>query len=236
MQIVHFHHSIIDGSGLGAFGKVWAKHVRAVSDGLRVQDILDSNCLDRSKLFADNYVRKEVSKLTNCRLVKSGRRGKFERELLEATFAGDSSSPVFYLTKELHTTYWHVSRESMQAVKQATLPTTVGDPVPTENALLSALVWRHFTRARQLSSRGIKSTSIVTAVNLRPRLEPTLSPEYVGNAVSNAKAVAGTDDVESEKSLHELANQISDSINWWTSERVWDYIAAIDVTPRVDKV
>lgn len=235
-QVLHFHHSVIDGNGLGVFGKAWARHVRAISEGLHIQEFLESNCLDRSKIFADNCYSRELAELTNCQLVKSGRRGQFQRELLEATFANNFSNPIFQITKKLHTTLWYISQESMQAVKQATLPTTVGEQVPTENSILSALVWRHLTRARQLSSRGLKSTSIVTAVNARSRLEPALSPDYMGNAVANAKAVAATADVESEKHLYELANLIGDSINWWTSERVWGYIAAIDATPCVDKV
>ncbi|KAH6648948.1 transferase [Truncatella angustata] len=236
LLVLHFHHSIMDGNGVGIFGRVWAKHVRAVSEGLHVQEFLDSDCLDRSKIFADSRFCKELSELTNCRLLKTGRRGDFERKLLEATLAGNTSMSIFQITKRLHTTYWHVSPESMQSMKQAMSPTTVGAPFPTENSLLSALIWRHFTRARQLSSKGIKSTAIVTAVNVRPRLEPALSPDYAGNAVANAKAVARTADVEAEMPLHELASQISDSINWWTSERVRGYIAAIDATPCVDSV
>lgn len=236
MQVPHFHHAVLDGNGLGVFGRVWAKHVKASSEGLHVDESLDSDSLDRSKIFADNCVSKDISELTNCRLIENGLRGDFERELMEIALAGKTSCELFKITEKLNSTYWHISKESMQAIKKATAPTTLGVPVPTENAMLSALVWRHFTRARQLSSRGVKSTAIVTAVNARARIEPALSPDYVGNAVLNAKAVAGTVDVESEAPLHKLATQVSDSINWWTSERVWSYIAAIDTIPNMNKV
>jgi hypothetical protein len=98
------------------------------------------------------------------------------------------------------------------------------------------LLWRHITKARQLLSTGVKSTCLLNIVNIRRRLEPPLAFEYPGNAIVYAETSAGIADVESEKSLYKLAQQIGDSIDWWTSEKIWYYIEAIESTAHVGKV
>jgi trichothecene 3-O-acetyltransferase len=226
----------MDGNCMSIFGKTWAKHVRAVAEGLHVQEFLNSDILDRTKVFADKCFCEELSEIPNCRVLKHGLRGDFERELLDVAIAEDSSRSAYRITQQLRSTYWNISREFMQEITQASMPKTPDAPVLTENAVLSALIWRHITRARQLSSLGVKLSCILTAINVRARLKPALPPDYPGNAVANAKAIATSVDVETELPLYELARQISDSINWWTSERVWGFIAAVDKCPQVNKV
>jgi hypothetical protein len=67
-------------------------------------------------------------------------------------------------------------------------------------------------------------------------LEPPLPINYPGNALAHAKTTATVADVESEKPLYELTRQINESIEWWTSEKMWGFIGAIDSTPHVGKV
>jgi hypothetical protein len=82
------------------------------------------------------------------------------------------------------------------------------------------------------------TNSFINTVNVRRRLDPPLPLEYLGNALVHAKTSAATVDVESAEPgmLYKLAKQITDAIEWWTSERVWELIGAIESSVMVSKV
>jgi trichothecene 3-O-acetyltransferase len=221
---------------MSIFGKTWAKNVGAVSEGRLVSEILKQENLDRTEAFGNGSRRMELSEFPNYRLTKQTWRCELQRELWAAALAGDISHPKLQILQQLHLSYWNISQTSMQAIKQAASPSTPNAPVMTEGTVLSAILWRHITRARQLSSQGVETTRLINVVNVRRRLEPPLSLDYPGNALAHAKTAATTADVESEKPLYELARQVSDSIDWWTSDRIWGLIGAIDSTPHVGKV
>lgn len=126
----------------------------------------------------------------------------------------------------------------MRAMREAASPLSKGLPVLTDNAIMCAVLWRHISRARQLSSLVIMTNSFINTVNVRRRMEPPLPLEYPGNAVVHAKTSAATADVESAEpgTLYKLAKQITDAIEWWTSERLWELIGAIESRRMVSKV
>jgi hypothetical protein len=138
--------------------------------------------------------------------------------------------------KQLELTYWTISQKYLQGIKQAAFAAAPKAPLLTDSAILSAILWRHVSRARQLSSHGIESTSLLNVVNICRRLEPPLPPNYPGNALTHAKTTARSSDVESERPIYELARQINESIDWWTSERIWGLMGAIASAPHVGKV
>jgi hypothetical protein len=221
---------------MSMFGKTWAKNVGAVSEGRLVPEALEQEILDRTQAFGNGSRCVELSEFPNYRLTKQVWRSELQRELLGAAIAGDLSHPKLQILQQLHLSYWNISQTSLQAIKQDASPSSPNAPMLTDSAILSALLWRHITRARQLSAQGVESTSLLNVVNIRRRLEPPLPLDYPGNALAHAKTTAATADVESEKSLYELARQVSDSIDWWTSDRIWGLIGAIDSTPHVGKV
>jgi hypothetical protein len=235
-QVFNSHHSVMDGRGMSIFGKTWAKNVGAVAEGSLVGDIVKHESLDRTRAFGNGNSSMQLSDFPNYRLSKKGLRSARQRELLEAALAGDISHPTLQTFQQLHLSYWNISQTSLQEIKRAAPPLAPNAPVLTDSAILSALIWRHITRARQLASQGVESTCLLNVVNVCRRLEPPLPLDYPGNALAHAKTSARTTDVESEKPLYELARQINDSIDWWTSERIWGLIGAIDSTPHVGKV
>jgi hypothetical protein len=235
-QVFNSHHSVMDGRGMSIFGKTWAKNTGAVSEGLMMPQGLKEQSLDRTHAFGIGSCCMQLSDFPNYRLSKQGLRSARQRELLEAALTCDVSHPALRVMKELHLSYWIISQESLQEIKQAAPPSTTDAPELTDSAILSALLWRHITRARQLSARGVPSTCLLNVVNVCRRLDPPLPLDYPGNALAHAKTSAKAVDVESEKPLYELARQVSDSIDWWTSERIWGLIGAIDSTPHVGKV
>jgi hypothetical protein len=221
---------------MSIFGKTWGKNVSAVSQGRLVAEALPQESLDRTHAFGNGSCCMQLSEFPNYRISKHGLRSSRQRELLEAALAGDFSHPALKILQQLHLSYWNISQTSLQAIKQASRPSAINAPVLTDSALVSALLWRHITRARKLSSSGVESTSLVNVVNVCRRLEPPLPRDYPGNALAHAKTTAQAVDVETGKSLHELATQVSESIDWWTSERIWGLIGAIDSTPHVGRV
>jgi hypothetical protein len=218
---------------MSIFGKTWAKNVNAVSQGQLVTEVLKQESMDRTPAFGNGSGTLQISDFPHYKTAKQGLRSDRQRDLLLAALAGDDSHPALQVLKELHLSYWTICRTALQAMKPAA---PASAPELTDSAVLSALFWRHITKARQLSSRGIESTSLLNVVNVCRRLEPPLPLDYPGNALTHAKTTAGTTAVESEMPLYDLARQINDSIDWWTSERIWGLMGAIESAPHVGKV
>ncbi|KFY95217.1 hypothetical protein V500_02894 [Pseudogymnoascus sp. VKM F-4518 (FW-2643)] len=203
----------------------------AVAEGRLVSEVMNPESLDRTQAFATHGSGDmHISDFANYTVRKDGLVGDRLRELVRIALEGNTSHPALETLCQLTTTYWNVSQESLQATKLAAPPSASEAPGLTDKAVLSALLWRHISRARQLHSRGIKTTSVVNMVNIRRRLRPPLPLDYTGNAVVVGKATVSAADVETKMHLHELARRVSESIDWWTSERIWGYIGALDST------
>lgn len=230
------HHSVMDGAGMVTLAKTFATHVAALSDGrfLSSEDAFPEEALDRSYVFGGS-VRKQVCDFPNYRLSKTYR-GAVVGQLIEAAITGDH--PKLQLLQKLQLSHWFICDESMRAMRRAALPLSKGLPVLTDNAIICAVLWRHISRARQLSSRGIMTNSFINTVNVRRRMNPPLPLEYPGNAVVHSKTSAATADVESSEPgmLYRMAKQITDAIEWWTSERIWELIGAIESSAIVSKL
>jgi hypothetical protein len=235
-QVFNAHHSVMDGRGMIILGETWAKNVGAVSEGRLVSETLKQEKIDRTQVFGNGSRNMALCDFPNYRLTKQTWRFAMQQELWEAAVTGNSSHPKLQILHQLHLSFWSISQTSMRAMRQAASPTSSNAAVLTDSTVLAAVLWRHITRARQLSSQGVEKTCLQNVVNVRRRLEPPLSLDYPGNALAHAKTAAKTADVESERPLYELARQVSDSIDWWTSDRIWGLIGAIDSTPHVGKV
>ena len=221
---------------MSTFVMTWAKHVLTASEGRLLPQAIEQESLDRTPAFGNGNFGMQLSDFPSYRLSKQGLRSDRGRELLEAALSGDMSHSSLPILRKLHISFWSISSISLHTIRQAAPPSADNAPMLTDSAVLSALLWRHITRARQFLSRGIGSTSIINVINVRRRLEPPLPLDYSGNALAHAKTTATVLDVESAKTLYELAMQITDSIDWWTSERIWGLIGAIDSVRHVEKV
>ncbi|KAL4893540.1 transferase [Aspergillus ambiguus] len=232
----NYHHAVMDASAVFTMVKRLAKHVAASTDGriISPDDGFPEEALDRSNVFGGSG-RKEVCDFPNYRLGKTYR-SAVERELMEAALAEDH--PKRQLMQKLELSHWFISDNSMQSMREAAFPLSEGLPVLTDHTILSAVLWRRISRARQLSSRGIMTTSFMTTVNVRRRMDPPLPLDYAGNAVIHAKTSAATADMESTEpgTLYNLAKQITDAIEWWTPERIRDLIGAIESNTEVSKI
>ncbi|KAL5349232.1 hypothetical protein ACLOAV_005520 [Pseudogymnoascus australis] len=235
--VTNCHHTAMDGTAMFVFAQTWAKNVGAVAEGRMVSDVMEPECLDRTQSFATHGSgNMHISEFTNYKVMKDGLVGDRLRELVRIALEGNTTHPSLAILRQLTTTYWNISQEFLQATKNAAPPSESEATGVTDKTLLSALLWRHISRARQLRSRGIKTTSVVNMVNIRRRLRPPLPLDYTGNAVVVAKATVSAEDVEAKMHLHELAGRVSESIDWWTSERIWGYIGALDSAHEVLRV
>ncbi|KAJ5913708.1 transferase family domain-containing protein [Penicillium tannophilum] len=231
------HHSVCDGTGVTPLIKTFAKHLAALSEGRFVssKDVFPEEALDRSSLFRGSG-REQDCDLPNYRRSENYRFAR-ERALLEAFVARDEKPQ---LLQKLQLSDWIVSANSLLAMREAASPLneTKGSAVLTDHAILCAALWRHISRARQLSSSGITTTSFITPVNIRRRMDPPLPLEYPGNALVHAKTSAAVSGVEAAEpgTLYNLATQITHAIDWWTSERIWDLIGAIESSEMVSKI
>ncbi|KAM4060706.1 transferase family protein [Hirsutella rhossiliensis] len=231
------HHSVTDGTGMKPFIKTFAKHLAALSEGRFVssEDVFPEEALDRSNIFRGGG-RKQLCDIPNYRVSENYRFAR-ENSLLEAIVARDEQ---LQLLQKLQLSHWVVSGKSLLALREAASPLheTEGSTVLTNHAILCAALWRHISRARQLSSLGITTNSFISTVNVRRRMDPPLPLEYAGNALVHAKTSAAVSDVVSAEpgTLYMLARQITHAIEWWTSERIWELIGAIESSAMISKI
>ncbi|ENI04582.1 hypothetical protein COCC4DRAFT_23811 [Bipolaris maydis ATCC 48331] len=226
------HHSVLDAQALGTFAETWARNVDAESRGWIVasSERIQADCLDGSYLLG-GHCKKPLSEFQTYRSISDCQFQKTQRHILESAVNGNRGKQE-RLVKLSH---WILPLEAIDRLKQATQPPSHDLPFMTENSLISALVWRCITRARRSAGISIDSSSILSSVNVRRRVEPPLPLEYVGNAIVLARANTPVDELLSDRcgSLYELAHQITDSINWWTSDRIWEFAGTIDASEDV---
>ncbi len=159
----------MDAAGAFSVVKSLAKHVGALSDGriISSDNAFLEEALDRSNVPA-GIGRKGIPDFPNYRLSETHRYA-VERELAEAAVAG-VDHPKLTLLQRLRLSHWFISEKSMQAIRDEASPLSEGFPVLTDNTIMCAVLWRHISRARELSSRGITANSFISTVNVRRRI------------------------------------------------------------------
>jgi hypothetical protein len=230
---MHFHHSVVDGEGAMAIINQWAKHVRAVSDFqiLPESDLLPAEAFDRTVLFPENSAR---SKLCDFVSFQDGR---------DMSPDGDSCWNVgerMEVTgaKIANGVSWYFTKENLQQIEEKAMPRNPDDPKMTESSVLSAFVFRHYTLARRLEQQGIDEASYHYPCNIRSRIEPPLHPQYLGNSVVPSRTLLPLSEILSsdEDTLYRIASAISSSIDWWSSDKVWELLGAMEAWPRVGDI
>jgi hypothetical protein len=212
---LNFHHLAMDASGFCSLMDVYVRNIAAASNyhiAPRIEKT-SAEALDRVTpfLFTQNSLRAASAASLNPELSYPV---AMERDVqLQRREQG-------LLLKESR---WLLSKQSLASLKAITAEFSV-------NTIIAAMIWRHVSLARNLSSQGIETTSIVTPVCVRKLLG--LPAKYVGNAVLPAHTVASTAELESRdfnelETLEKLCQRISDSIRWWTLDRIQQYVTSL---------
>lgn len=232
----NFHHSIVDGEGAMTIISQWAKHVAAVADGrvLPESELLPAEALDRTVLFPEN---ESTCKLSDFSSFQDGRALSLigescwnVGERMEMT-GGKEARAVKGVS-------WFFTKEKLQEIEEKAMPGNPNTPKMTESSVLSAFIFRHYTLARHLDQQGIKEASFHYPCNIRSRIEPSLHPQYLGNSVAPSRTLLPLSEIRSsdEDALYRIALAISSSIDWWTSDRIWELIGAMEAWTRVTEI
>lgn len=232
----HLHHSIVDGEGAMTIMCQWAKHVTAVSGGrvLPESELLPAEALDRTVLFPENESRCQLCDFSSFQdrrgLSLIGESCWNVGERMEMT-GGAKAKPVKGVS-------WIFSKENLRQIEEKAMPGDPNIPKMTESSVLSAFIFRHYTLARHLDQQGIDEASFHYPCNIRSRIEPSLHPQYLGNSVAPSRTLLPLSEICSsgEDTLHRIASAISSSIDWWSSDRIWELIGAMEAWPRVTEI
>ncbi|KAI9744293.1 MAG: hypothetical protein M1818_002445 [Claussenomyces sp. TS43310] len=230
---MHFHHSIVDGEGAMTIINRWAKHVAAVSDGriLPESDLLPAEALDRTVLFPENDASCELSDFASFQdgreLCLNGESCWNVGERMEMTADED--------VKVVKGVSWYFTKERLQQITDKAAPSNANSPKMTESSILSAFIFRHYTLARRLEQQGVDEASYHYPCNIRSRIEPSLHPQYLGNSVVPSRTLLPLSDIVSAEAetLYRIASAISGSIDWWSSDKIWEVLGAMEAWPRV---
>ena len=214
------HHSLVDAHGCNILIETLAKNVAAASEGRTIpqNQRLPAEALDRTKFRASSNLPPPEYP-ASCTTEERPTEAEVQEKSVEFTVSK-----------------WFLPDQALHSLKAITRETFINEPEATRNTLMAALVWRHVSLAQQLSSIEI-ATSLITPINMRRRM-PEAAWEYPGNCVVMAKATVTAADVLSHEdkeleTLYNLARQISESISWWTAERVGELIASINSCSNV---
>ncbi|XVF36308.1 hypothetical protein REPUB_Repub19eG0047000 [Reevesia pubescens] len=115
---------------------------------------------------------------------------------------------------------FHVSAESIAKLK-ARANSEYNTSKISSFQSLSAFVWRSITKARNFPSDQV--TGCRLAINNRPRLEPPLSPDYIGNSIQTVRAVTTAGELL-EKNLGWAAWQLHQAVVSHTDKSVRDFV------------
>ncbi|KAJ5525137.1 transferase family domain-containing protein [Penicillium frequentans] len=211
------HHSVSDGTGMTPLIKTFAKHLAALSEGRFVssKDLFPEKALDRSSLFGGSG-RKQVCDIPNYRLSEEYRFAR-ERALLEAFVARDEKPQ---LLQKLQLSHWVVPDKSLTTQYYARRCGVM------------------YLERDDYPLRASRQPPSLPPLILGGEWTPPLPLEYAGNALVHAKTSAAVSDVESAEpgTLYKMATQITHAIDWWTSERIWELIGAIESSAMINKI
>ncbi|KAF3480385.1 uncharacterized protein GIQ15_05732 [Arthroderma uncinatum] len=224
---ISLHHSLVDAQGAATVIELWSKHTVAESEGRILPDNErpSRDCMDSYSL---SWGRTQIPRSDFHPYFPQPIRGyeKSQEKVMQAALAGRREE----LSTVVKLSHWSLSADAINELKRVAAPKSVDLPTVTENSILSAFIWHRVSFARQLSMHQVSSSSLFTTVNLRRRMDPPLPAGFLRNAVVLGKAAASTPQLEAPLSdaIYPLARSIGEGIDWWTSERIWDFTSSIE--------
>ena len=233
---IHSHHGIMDGSGLFSFFRCLSKHTAASSRSqvLRPWERISEESIDRTLLSA-GPARREMSEYPGFRPAREDSwAAKADAGKLMARLVAQSEQ-IF--TKKVMKTWWILGPEQLLKLEEDIASSNPDKIKPTLNSTISALCWRHISLARRLGDET-EHSSLLTVCDFRARLDPPLPPEYVGNALMFAKAKAPLTELCTLglEALYKTASRITESVNWWDSEKIQGLLSAVEGTADMRSV
>lgn len=229
---LYAHHSVVDGVAMATIWKRWSMHVAAASEAriLPSSEAFPTEALERSPLFHGMGTRRKLHDFPG--FTEIPKLSSEQDVVLNGGEKGNSAEPP-----ALAIAYWYISQENLRALEAKVKPMSNMAGV-TEGNVFSAFVWQHYSRARRLEQRGIKNVAFFMPCDARARLDPPLHPSYPGNAVIHTRTEVPISELYSSEpeALYRLATRISDSIEWYSSDKIWELLSAMEAAPRISDV
>ena len=225
----YIHHSTTDGLGLMALCQRWSRHVSAevASCTIPTSESLPEEILDRSVLFPDTSTWRSLRDFPGiAKVCKSAPVQDQQPEIRD--------NHVVRQPPELTIAYWYISPRNLRALEQAAKPSDNGGFSFTTSCVLCAFLWQCCMRAKRLEQHNVKTVSIFMRCSIRRRIDPPLHPQFLGNAVVHCRAEISLAELVASKpgTLYWIASLVNDCIEWYSSDKIWELLAAMSATPR----
>lgn len=229
----YVHHSAMDGIGIMTLWERWSRHVSVMSRSctLAHSQPFSAEALDRLPLLEDAGFGRSMYDFPGFECSRQTLSTQYNFSNRENTI--DIENP-----SNLTIAYWHISSSSLKALTMMAKPTDNCGGTVTESCALSAYLWQHITRARQLDQTGIKTISICFCADARRRIDPPLHPQYLGNCVLYCQGDMPITELYSTKpdAICRIATLINDSMEWYSSDTIWQLLASMEAAPRIGDI
>jgi hypothetical protein len=230
---INAHHSVLDGVAMATIVQRWSKHVAATSEAriVPISECFSAKEVKRSSLFQGTGSRRNLHDFPGF---KEARKPSSGMDVLSSRVTKNNTEQL----PSLAIAYWYISRDNLQALKEQAKPTNRTGGKITESNIFSAFIGQHYSRARRLEHRDVKTVSLFMPCDARARLDPPLHPEYPGNVVVHSRAEVPIAELYSSEpdALYRIASLINDSIGWYSSDTIWELLSAMEAAPRIGDV
>ncbi|RDW90909.1 hypothetical protein BP5796_02074 [Coleophoma crateriformis] len=231
LLVFHMHHAVMDGSGLFSLFECLAKHTAAISRAQIISscDLIQDECLDRTVLFSGPALRQMIEYPGFRPAQEHSWAAKADASKLMARLIIQSEDLT---AKRVNKSWWIIRPNQLRKLQEEVMSTDRNSIKMTLSSTLSALFWRHISLARKMHESKVEYSGLTTVCDFRSRLDPPLPPGYVGNALVFARARLLVTELCSDEpnTLYKIASSISESVNWWDSERIQGLLGAAEGT------
>ncbi|KJZ71065.1 hypothetical protein HIM_09537 [Hirsutella minnesotensis 3608] len=229
---ISWHHSVSDACGMNTMCRAWAQATNiACTEGeaWNPDEPTTDNSFERWRLSYGT--RATIAEFPEYVVEESARSpGPNSQHLLDRKFIAYEACKV---------SMWHFSAESMQSFTELLNSAGQGNEQRyTQVEAISALLWKHLSRARRLETSFPGGSSLFTTrVDYRSRMSPPLPQKFIGNInqpvprvrLSLREVCAAS----TPQSLAELAGVIRKTVSESGDKEVRKLVGFIDSLPGV---
>ncbi|PYH97899.1 hypothetical protein BO71DRAFT_463990 [Aspergillus ellipticus CBS 707.79] len=221
-------HAIADGEGFAVIQRAWARNTREASSAEHRGVLFNPLAFDqsRARLWKSNETgtlcRSSPYIFVDKHNINSSDTPPKAAPLTLQKLPTKETSPYVqppFTSKHGMRCIWYFSPEKLQELKALASPCSEEDPIRWISTFdaLTAFLWQRTAFVRQLSGQGFMHAKCFVSMNIRPRLQPPLHPEFLGNAADLSLVQHPSAELENEqtsdlatfhKALPKLARQI----------------------------
>lgn len=231
---ISWHHTVCDAKGMNTFLRSWAHHseTSSIQGAVSIPTNPSEQTRDRWRLA---YGHRDVSitQFTGYQ-VDSAVRAPVSSVTPHLLDCPDLTAATTTLST------WYFSSEALQSLRNVlgSAASEDGNMVQfTNSEAVSALIWKHLSRARVLHRSHYDTSLFSTRVDFRARAKPAFHDDYIGNINEpNAQTRMHLRDVCSEstpQSLVALAKAIRDAVGSMDDKAMREFIGLVEGLPAV---